>query len=122
MKFKIISLVIFFTSNAWANNSSPAQNEERRKVGSVAYAASDSICLDGLVAALSGHSCKNIHFGERANFKYTVECTDVTEEDHVTKGMYVVIENPIKQSFVRTGFDTMCVDANLAILRETNIK
>lgn len=119
MKFKIISLIIFFTSNAWANNSSPAQNEERRKVESVAYAASDSICLDGLVAALSGHSCKNIHFGERANFKYTVECTEVEVPDTVTKGLYTVIEHPLSPNLELNNFETMCIDANLTIIRKT---
>ena len=122
MKFKIIPFFLLFTTSVNADQPATQSTEQPRHVAKVAYVGSDSICLDGLVATLSGHGCKNIHFGKEVDEQYEITCTNKAKSDSITNGRYIIVElgSDIKDDHIE--FDKMCVDANLLILRATNIK
>ena len=122
MKFKIIPFFLLFTTSANADQPAIKLSEKPTEVPTTAYIGTDSICLDGLVAALSGHGCKNIHMGKAVDKQYEITCTNQAKSDSITNGRYIIVElgSDIKDDHIE--FDKMCVDANLLILRAANIK
>jgi hypothetical protein len=121
LKFKTILSLLFFTTSVHADQPAILLTDEPRSVPQVAYVATDSICLDGLVAILSGHGCQNIHLGTEVDGQYEVTCTKKQKIDSILNDTYLIVERPNDIGDVLTGSDMMCGDTNLIVLRIKNL-
>lgn len=83
------------------------------------YLASNSICVDGVGAIISGHGCKNMHILDIEKNRTTIQCVDESPAHVNTVGLFTIV--PVDQTSQMTsenpGSELMCVDSNIALFR-----
>ena len=83
------------------------------------YLASDSICVDGIGAIISGYGCKNMNILDIENNRTTIQCVDETLSHENTSGLYTIV--PVKQADMMVSenpsSELMCMDSSVALFR-----
>ena len=84
------------------------------------YLASNSICVDGVGAIISGYGCKNMHILDIEKNRTTIQCVDESPGHENTLGLFTIV--PVEQlsqmTSERPSSELMCVDSNIALFRE----